>query len=81
MKTKQIATLLLNGVMYRVIHDEGARINEYRVVADYYKAGENGLKHHHKQIERYADLASAIMLLAQIARGNFEIEDTLEYIG
>lgn len=78
MKTTQLATLLLNGVMYRVIHDEGARINEYRVVADYYKAGENGMNHHHKQIERYGNLGSAMMLLAEIARGNFEIEDTLE---
>lgn len=68
MKTKQIATLLHNGKMYRIIHDEGASLNQYRVVVDYYEAGANGNKHHHKQIERYADLASAVELLAQVVR-------------
>lgn len=69
MKTKQIATLLHNGKMYRIIHDEGASLNQYRVVADYYEATESGMKHRHKQIERYADLASAVELLAEIVRG------------
>ena len=68
MKTRQIATLLHNGKMYRVIHDEGASLNQYRVVADYYELGELGRIHRHKQIERYADLASAVELLAQVAR-------------
>ena len=68
MKTRQIATLLHKGKMYRVIHDEGASLNQYRVVADYYEATESGMKHRHKQIERYADIASAVEMLAQVAR-------------
>ena len=65
---KQIATLLHNGIMYRVIEDHGAKLNPYRIYADYYEAGEHGLDRHHRQIGRYADLASAVALLAEVTR-------------
>lgn len=68
MKRRQIATLLHNGIMYRIIEDNGARLNPYKVYADYYEAGEHGLVKHHRQIARYADLASAVALLAEIVR-------------
>jgi hypothetical protein len=64
MKRRQLATLLHNGIMYRIINDNGGRLNPYKVYADCYEDG----KHHHRQIARYADLASAVALLAEIVR-------------
>ncbi len=78
---RQIATLMFNGVHYRIIEDGGVRTNPYRVIAEFYEATENGSKHRYKQIERYADLESALRLLAEIVHGDFKFNDLMEYLG
>lgn len=72
MKRKQVATLLHNGIMYRIIEDNGARLNPYKVYADYYEDG----KRHHRQIARYASLASAVAFLAEVIK-NMETWEVL----
>lgn len=58
---RQVATMTLNGI-YKVIFDDEASINPYRV----YRITGN----HRKQIQRYADLQSAMHLLTSIAMVN-----------
>lgn len=55
---KTVAMMILNG-RYKVMYDDKARYNPYRV----YKLSGN----HRKMINKYADMQSAIMELADIA--------------
>ncbi len=55
---RTVATMTLKGI-YKVIYDSEAKVNPYRV----YRITGN----HKKQIQRYADLGSAMYLLTTIS--------------
>lgn len=55
---KTVATMILNG-RYKVMYDDKVKYNPYRV----YKF----IGNHRKMINKYADMQSAIMELADIA--------------
>lgn len=65
---KKIAELQPYGTPKMTIYyDEKAKVNPYRVMVEQYVPAEYGMRHQKKQINRYADLASCVRVMAQYA--------------
>ena len=68
---RTVATMKLNGE-YRVIRDDKLKVNPYRLYhiwSEYMGVG-NGCRERKKQIARFADLASCMISLADMAVAN-----------
>ena len=64
---KQVATMNLNGTnaQYKVMYDETKPMNQYRIFKAFFTR--DGRKHF-RLIEKYADMPSAMLWLADIAK-------------